>query len=222
MILGLVCARKGSVGLPDKNVRELKGVKLIERAIIKATDAVRDRVAVCSDYTPHEFETMGAQWIPRPPHLAGPDVSKWDVWRDAVAIMEAEHGTADIIVDIDVTRPLCTAETVRACIAMVEAGAPAAMAVAESNKHPAFDIVFASEEHGVFPYDSDDFDEGYPTSRQQCGPVYQHAGCYAFTREALYSRTGIFDGPITPVIVDRIQSYDIDDELDWRIVEALA
>lgn len=211
MILGVVCARKGSQGLPGKNLRRLGGVPLIELAIRKAWDAGCYDVVVCTDYTAADFDPGSAVILPRPDHLTGPLVSKWDVWRHVAERVP----NAAVIVDVDVTRPLSTADTVRDCIQAVQYGSPAAIAVACSNKHPAFDIVnvFSGE---AWPYAAGDL-----VARQQLAPTYQHAGCYAFLRPALLSRSGIFDGPLAAVHSPRRASFDIDDELDWQIVEAL-
>ena len=211
--LGLVCARSGSVGLPGKNLRKLGSERLIERAIRIAFEAGCDDVAVSTDYWPSaEFAIGKAAWVLRPAALAGPLVSKWDVYRHAVKAWEFAGTKASHIVDIDVSRPLRTAGTALRVIAALD-HTPAAIALAKGGKHPAFDIVMADGD-GCHPYD----DRRAYVARQQLPPVYVHAGAYGFTRAALFGRGSIYAGPVAIVEVDRAESFDIDDELDWKIV----
>ena len=217
--LGLVCARSGSEGLPHKNLLELDGERLIERAIRIAFEAGCDDVAVSTDYVPGtDYEPFVADHVDRPPELAGPDAGKWAVYEHAVTEWEKYTGkTALRIVDVDVTRPLRTADTVRRCLNMLDAVRPVAMAVVESDKHPAFDIL-RHNGTGLETYER----SAQPiVRRQSLPPVFQHAGAYAMTREGLMGRTHLWGGPVSAVGADRIESFDIDDELDWQIVQAL-
>lgn len=217
--IATVCARAGSVGLPDKNIRRLNGEPLIERAIRIAFEAGVDDVVVTTDYRPGvDFEPGNAKVVARPAGLAGPDVSKWPVIRHAVQEWEGMTGDeADRIVDVDVTRPLRTAETVRRVVDGLDTY-PAIMAVSPANKHPAFDIVVDTPEDGMRPYD-DDF---ICMARQHLPTAYFHAGAYGFLREdLLFTRRDLYDGPVGMVLVDRLESFDIDDALDWQIVEFL-
>jgi len=218
--IGLVCARSGSVGLVNKNLLQLgcRREKLIERAIRIALAAGCDEVVVSTDYTPGEdFDLGGARWVWRPNALTGPLVSKWKVYKHAVETWEREwEREATTIVDVDVTRPLRTVETVRRVISKLDE-CPAVMAVARADKHPAFDIV-TDTPRGARPYD----DLRDYVARQQLPAAYLHAGAYGFTREALLHRSlGLYDGPVEMVLADRVESFDIDDALDWQVVQAL-
>ena len=218
LTLGLVCARSGSVGLPGKNVLSLDGERLIERAIRIAWEAGCDSVAVSTDYIPgKDFDIdPGTWWIDRPSHLAGTFVGKWEVYQHAVHEWEMLRGKAALrIVDVDVTRPLRTVGTVRRVLAKLDVD-PVVMAVVLADKHPAFDIV-TNTPQGVRPYD-DGVDY---VVRQQLPPAYLHAGAYGFTRDALFGRSELYDGPVGMVEADRIESFDIDDELDWQVVQAM-
>ena len=215
LTLGLVCARSGSSGLPGKNLLHLSGEKLIERAIRIASETC-DAVAVSTDYTPGvDFDAQNALHIPRPHELAGPDVSKWDVWQHAAKEWEkATRLTVACVVDVDVSRPLRTSGTVGRCVHAL-AKDPVVMAVARGDKHPSFDILRWGP-IGLTVYGGGSF-----AARQQLSPVWVHAGCYGITRAALFKQGSLWDGPIEGVKADRVESYDIDDELDWHIVEAL-
>ena len=209
--------------MPGKNLLTLGGERLIERAIRIAFEAGCENVAVSTDYIPGvDFDLGDATWITRPDVLAGPLVSKWEVYRWAVASWEALGAEASRIVDVDVTRPLRTAKTVRQVIASlrgIDRGPsdthPVVMSVAKGDKHPAFDILRWGRD-GLTVHD-----DSQAVARQQLPPAWVHAGCYGMTRAALFARTAIWDGPVWGVEADRVESFDIDDELDWNIVQAL-
>lgn len=215
MILGLVCARYHSQGLPGKNVRPLLGMPLIEWAIEKAMASKCDEVVVSTDI-PRSVWSMAVQRIERPEALAGPEVSKWDVWRHALN----EHPHADMVVDIDVTRPLTTNDDIDGCIDRLadarDRGTEAVMAIARAKKHPAFDIV-EDHQYGVRPYS----ELREYVARQQLPPVFYHGGVYAVTDEALRTRESFWSCLVKSHEIPADNAWDIDDETDWRIVETL-
>lgn len=218
-VLGVVCARSGSEGCPGKNVRQLaNGERAIERAIRVAYEAGCDDVVVSTDYRPNvDYDTQGAYHIDRPKKLRGPDVGKWPVYRHAVRAWNGQPGqTADVAVDVDVSRPLRTAETVRRCIrATAEHGV--VMAVARSDVNEGYDLMRWTSGGGVERVNAD---VNY-TARQQLPARWLHAGVYAMTTDALWSRATLFGGKVWGVETDRIEALDVDDELDWRIVSLL-
>ena len=215
MILGLVCARYHSEGLPGKNVRPLLGVPLIEWAIEKAMASQCDEVVVSTDI-PRSVWSMAVQRIERPDELAGPAVGKWDVWRHALG----EYPHAETVVDIDVTRPLTTADDINGCIGRLadarKRGTDVVMAVAQAKKHPAFDIL-RNNPWGVSPYT----ELKEYVARQQLPPAYYHGGVYAVTADALRTRDSLWSCLVKGHEIPADNAWDIDDETDWRIVETL-
>lgn len=214
MILGLVCARYHSKGLPGKNVRPMHGVPLIEYAIGKGMASMCDEVMVSTDI-PRSVWSMNVQRIDRPEELCGPDVAKWDVWKHA----QAETG-ADAVVDIDVTRPLTLPEDVDGCITGLRTapeGTDVVMAIAAAKKHPAFDIV-TGHAYGLQLWAPSATEY---TARQQVPPAYYHGGVYAVRKSALIRHGSLWPCLVKGYEIDPGRAYDIDDETDWRIVEML-
>ena len=215
-VLGVICARYHSEGLPGKNWREMHGKPLIEHAIEKAyaTQTV-DEVLVCTDI-PRSVWSYAVPRLDRPDELTGPDVSKYDVWR-----WIAQQKPADIIVDIDVTRPLTLAADIDGCVAKLaraaEFGLDGAMAVAEATKLPAFDFVL-NEPWCVRPYVRD---VDYSARQQVPNYAYYHGGIYALTHDALLAHTGMWDVFWKGYEIPTVRSYDIDTEIDWKIVDML-
>lgn len=216
MILGVVCARYHSQGLPGKAWRPLLGVPCIEWAIEKAFNARCDEIVTCHDIPRAVWSRAGVRNLERPEHLTGPEVAKWDVWR---YVLE-QQPSATMLVDIDVTRPLTTPDDVNGCIAKLEdvstRGTDGVMAIARARKHPAFDIL-ESHQYGVRLYaESHEY-----VARQQLPPVYYHGGVYAVTAEALRTHGTLWSCLWKGYEIPANNAWDVDDETDWRIVEAL-
>lgn len=81
-IWAVVPARKGSVGVPDKNIRPLGSSSLIARAI-ETADALGGDIVITTDYDTALFRyPKRALIVDRPAHLATRDASMWDVLSD--------------------------------------------------------------------------------------------------------------------------------------------
>ena len=216
MILGVVCARYRSQGHPGKAWAPMCGLPVIEHAIEKAFDTRCDEIVTSHDIPRSEWSRAGVIQLGRPEHLTGPGIAKWDVWR---WVLE-QNPSATMLVDIDVTRPLTLAEDVDACIDRLEQLGPPVdmvMAIAQGDKHPAFDIL-ESHQYGVTLY-SKLTDE--KVARQQLPPVYYHGGVYAVTAEAVRERDSLWSCLVKGHEIPLDRARDIDTPTDWKIVEML-
>lgn len=81
-IWAVVPARKGSRGVPDKNIRPLGSSSLLDRAI-RVGEQLQAKIVVTTDY-PSDLVRVPAHalLLPRPPHLATHDASMWEVLMD--------------------------------------------------------------------------------------------------------------------------------------------
>lgn len=226
MILGSICCRGGSQGVPGKNVRPLaskplmlytieaaRGSRLIEDLIV-STDS--ERIA--------EVARGAGVAVPflRPAHLATAQASKWDVFRHLLEHYEAQHGRqVELLVDMDVTVPLKTSADIDGAILL-------------ALERPSLEVVITGYEPERNPYFNmmevrpDGTAEIVKRSakpivrRQDAPPVYSLTpAAYVVRRSALYdhehwsrARCGIHPMP-------RERAVDIDSEFDFRIVEAL-
>jgi CMP-N-acetylneuraminic acid synthetase len=88
-VLALIPARRGSKGIPDKNIRPIAGVSPIRRAMDCAKAAGSPWVALSTDYTMEELYAAdalpdGVHVYRRPPELCGDEVPMIDVVRHAL------------------------------------------------------------------------------------------------------------------------------------------
>lgn len=231
MILGLVCARAGSEGVPGKNLLELDGVSLIEWSIIKCLAAEHvDFVAVTTDIdTGDTVRTYQAEngkvvfRIPRPDELAGPKVSKWPVYQHAVRVVEELVSVrVSAVVDVDVSRPLTTPGDVDATLeAFVKAPAPVMLAIGHAKKTPYQDIYERDVKSlNLRPSKAPPF-ERQVECRQDAPVCWYHGGILVIDRNALLGCDHMWDLPVDGHEIEADHCHDIDYPSDWLLVKAL-
>jgi len=125
-VLGIVLARGGSVRLPGKNIRPLGGIPLISWTIRVALKARLDRLILSTDC--EEIAEVGRREgaeVPfiRPPALATSEATSLDAVLHALDAV----GGAEIAVLLQPTSPFRRVHDIDAVLALVEAGAPAAV-----------------------------------------------------------------------------------------------
>lgn len=208
---------------------ELGGLTLLERAIWKCIESKYvDAIAVNTDIDVTDIQATYAQkphkmilWIPRPPALAGPDVSKWPVYQDSVTAFEKiTKGRVVAAVDVDVSRPLTTtADLDNAIDAWLESDASMLLAVCHARKTPYQDIYEYDMAGNLMP------SKPYPTKvvcRQDAPPCWYHGGIFVMDRNALLGTDEMWDAPVDGYVIDEDHCHDIDTPADWQIVRALA
>lgn len=217
-----ICARGGSKGVPNKNIRPILGRPLIAYSIQQAKEsALFDAVAVSSDS--REILSCAQDWgadylIERPQELATDQAAKLPAIRHAVLEAEARHGARfDIIVDLDATSPLRDLTDIREAVALLESsGAGNVITGAPARRSPYFNMVeVVSDQYVrlVKPLDS------AVVRRQDAPPCYDmNASIYVWKRELLLSDTGLFNEQTRLYVMPEARSHDIDTELDFQIV----
>ena len=120
-----ICARSGSKGLKSKNIRLMHGKPLIAHTILQAQSAnIFDAISVSSDSkiildiaSDYGVEFM----IQRPQELATDQASKLLTIRHCLKATEeiTEH-RFDVIVDLDVTSPLRSADNIKNAVNLSE------------------------------------------------------------------------------------------------------
>jgi N-acylneuraminate cytidylyltransferase/CMP-N,N'-diacetyllegionaminic acid synthase len=103
--IGVVPARRGSLGIPGKNVRSLAGRPLVAHTLLAARSARRLDALVCTTDCPAVREIAQSLEIPvvsRPPDLANHSASL----RDVVIDLHARLGSADSPIARPGDRPL--------------------------------------------------------------------------------------------------------------------
>ena len=225
-ILCTICARGGSKGVPNKNIRSVGDKPLVGHAVSDAREWGQcDDVVVSTDSEEiaSVAEDYGAQ-VPfeRPSHLASNEAAKLPVIQHALEWMESNRGTQyDYVVDIDATTPLRTPEDIEKCFSAVsnDGKATNAYTVCEADKNPYFNMVELNNEG--YATLSKDLDEAV-VRRQETPVVYEmNAAVYVYEREFLSNTTSIHGNHTRVSVMPQERSVDIDTEFDLRFVEFL-
>lgn len=225
-ILCTICARGGSKGVPDKNIREVGNKPLIGHAVTDAREWERDAdivVSTDSDAIASVAEEYGAL-VPfeRPAELATDEAAKLPAIKHAVRWMESSKETQyDYVVDIDATTPMRLPGDIQDCFEPVveDNRATNAYTVCEAEKNPYFNMVELDNEG--YASLSKELDDDV-VRRQDAPTVYEmNAAVYVFERDFLMDTNSIHGKYTRVSVMPRKRSIDIDTELDLRFVEFL-
>ena len=226
-ILCTICARGGSKGVKNKNIRHLCSKPLIAYTIEQALAwGKADKVVVSTDSPDiaNVARTYGAQ-VPfmRPARLATDNAPKLDAIRHAVAESEKYFGQVyDIIVDLDATSPFRKSYDLDRCLEkFLKTRAQTLFSVVTAHKNPYFNMVEISRSGFAVLCKKPRLGV---VRRQEAPAVFEmNASIYFYRRDYLMdkdNRTPISSRSAV-YLMDQVSSYDIDRELDFKFAEFL-
>jgi N-acylneuraminate cytidylyltransferase/CMP-N,N'-diacetyllegionaminic acid synthase len=220
-----VCARGGSKGVPNKNLRELLGKPLILHTVEQARDShMFDAIAVSSDSD--AILDVAAQFgvthlVKRPAELADDFAPKIAAIRHCLLETERKSaGLFDTVVDLDATSPLRAPGDIVAAIEQLESSDASNLITGmQSRRSPYFNMV---------ELDNDGFAHlsKAPTKaivrRQDAPRVFDmNASIYVWRRESIVDNDILFQARTILYVMPEERSIDIDSELDFAFVEFL-
>ena len=224
-IIALICARSGSKGVPNKNIKLLAGKPLIVRSInqIKELKEI-NRVIVSTDS--EEIANIainaGAE-VPfmRPKKLAEDDTPEWLVWRHALdSINKLDGGYPDILIIVPVTAPLRTVDDLKNCLIEYQKGnADIIITATDTHRSPYFNMVKIDKEGMANLVIS----PGETITRRQDTPnIYDMTTvAYVTTPKFVLENDGIFSGKVRHVHIPIERALDIETSFDFKIAELL-
>lgn len=220
-----ICARGGSKGVKNKNFRDLAGKPLLAHTIEQANESnLFEEIAVSSD-SPEILEVANKygvrHLINRPAELATDTAAKLPVIVHCLKEVELKlNSTFDIIVDLDVTSPLRSVDDIIGSVALLETKKVSNVITASpARRSPYFNLVELGEDDIVRL--SKKLDK--PIVRRQDSPKCfdMNASIYVWTRQALIDFPTVFNFDTRLFVMPEERSVDIDNELDFEIVEFL-
>lgn len=226
-ILITICARGGSKGVKNKNIKLLCGQPLIYYTIKQSKEwgkASRIIVSTDSEEIANVAKRYGVD-VPfiRPRELAQDDTGKSEVIRHAWLTAEKYYKEVfDIIVDLDVTSPVRTVLDLDTSLEIFNQKKPAVLfSVIEARKNPYFNMVEVSEDGHVNLSKK----PNRPILCRQTAPkVYEaNAAIYFYDREFLMDKSNqsIITDKSAIYVMGNKYSIDIDTELDFEFVQFL-
>jgi len=224
-----VCARGGSKGIPEKNIKHINGKPLIyytlrlarefqkkyaNSYVYLSTDSEKIREVV-QDLA---FDGLNTSYS-RPPKLASDSAGKMDVIIDVKKHAESENNLKfDFVMDLDVTSPLRTLQDLEIAFQNLEKKEEAfnIFSVSPATRNPYFNMV-ELDDHGFAKLCK----KGNFLTRQSAPRVYDmNASFYIFKKKffeeaeiSLMQRALIYDVPHL--------CFDLDEPIDFEFMEYL-
>ena len=222
MMVGLICARGGSKGLPNKNIKPLCGLPLIAHSIMAGQNSPSiDRLFVSTDCQQiagiaKEFQAE----VPflRPPELATDESPEWLTWQHALTNLMLPDVEALII--LPPTAPLRLATDICDAIKIYrENSCDGVLTIAKANRNPLFNMVTCNK-NGFLQLA---VSSNNKYSRRQELPDFFDLTtvCYVLKPQFVLSKQHLFDGNLLFNQIPKSRAIDIDTEFDFEIAEFL-
>ncbi|MCT7968536.1 acylneuraminate cytidylyltransferase family protein [Laspinema sp. D1] len=218
-----ICARGGSKGVENKNIRQIAGKPLIAYTLEQAqVSRLFEVIAVSSD-SPEILDVAQCYGvnvlIQRPPELATDEAPKLPVIRHCVEETERiVNRRFDIVVDLDATSPLRLPEDIQGAVNLLESqnlgniitGSPA-------RRSPYFNLVELKDD-GVVQLVKPPITA---IVRRQDSPKCfdMNASIYVWQRDVVFNAPSVFNQDTRLFVMPESRSIDIDSELDFEMVE---
>ncbi|MGN5979561.1 cytidylyltransferase domain-containing protein [Finegoldia magna] len=227
-ILFTICARAGSKGLKNKNLKKLGDYSLLEHTLsvidlyvkLNKIKGYNNRIDICVNTDSDELNELVKKYktiihIPRKANLAGDTVSKITVIKDTM--QEAEkilNNKYNFIIDLDLTSPIRTLNDLNSMISTIDNNddLDVVFSVVKSRRSPYFNMV--QESNGGYRLVKDT----KFTTRQETPNVFDmNASMYIYRRQFLINSNRIFDGKCGIIEMNDYLVLDIDseDDYDW-------
>ena len=223
-ILGIIPARGGSKGIPLKNIKEINKKPLISWTIDSAQKSkYLDRYFVSTDSEEIAYiaEKNGAE-IPflRPKELAADDSPSYEAILHAIHKFKENDEFFDYVALLEPTSPLRKADDIDNAISKLvdNIDADSLVTLGEVHmEHPM--IVKKINGEYVSPY-IDNIKKIY--QRQQADSAYFPYGVIYICKTSVFEKEKSFYLKKTiPYYLERWQNYEVDDIIDFNIVEQL-
>jgi CMP-N,N'-diacetyllegionaminic acid synthase len=225
-VLSIIPARKGSKGLPQKNIRLLGGKPLLAWPIAAArASAYVDRVIISTDdqgFADIAVEHGAEAPFLRPAALASDTAPSIDFILHAIDTLAAAGDVFDYVVLLEPTSPLTEGTDVDAALVqLVAADADAIVGVSRLEAtHPAF-AVRRADDGAITPYAAATF--GEMPRRQDIEPLFVLDGTlYISSVTALRRERGFCHTRTLGYETARHKAHEVDDLVDFICIEAIA
>lgn len=222
-----ICARGGSKGVKNKNLKFILGKPLIAHSILQAkASGLFDVIAVSSDSQEilQAAKKYGADIvIERPAELATDTAAKLPVIQHCVEEAEKMSGLVfDTMVDIDATSPLRTVDDLKNSIDLLENHEQATNLItgAPSRRSPYFNLV--EENLKGFVQLSKELPAAIVRRQDAPKSFDMNASIYIWKRDTFFKEVSIFTPYTILYEMPEERSIDIDSELDFEFVSFIA
>ena len=223
-ILCTICARKGSKGVKNKNLKTINKKPLIFYSIDQAKKSkLFKKIVISTDSKKikNYVKKLGIDcWFLRPAKLATDKSSKIPAIQHALIKAEEYYKQKfDTIVDLDVTSPLRNVSDIKkALLQFKKKKSTKLISGCPSRRNPYFNMVEIKNKKllRVKKLNKKIF------RRQDAPQTFDcNASIYIYKRQALKNFTTFYDGKTILFKMPEERSWDIDNKFDFKIVEFL-
>jgi CMP-N-acetylneuraminic acid synthetase len=220
-VLGVIPARGGSKGIPNKNLAPVGGRPLLAYTADAARASRRLTRTIVSTDTPAIADAALALGLEvpflRPPALAADDTPMLPVLQHALGAMRERGFAADVLVLLQPTSPLRRAEHIDAAVALLEqSGADSVVSVVEV-PHQFNPVSVLTVEGGRLA----PFVPGALITRRQDKPrlFARNGPAVVAARAAVIEDGSLYGEDSRPLVMTAEASLDVDAPLDLAFVE---
>jgi len=224
-VLCTICARGGSKGVKNKNIKELNEKPLIAYTIEQAKlSGLFEHIVISTDSETiaNIAKEYGAEvFFKRSDEMASDTAGKLDVIKDAFVRSEEYYNrTFDYLIDLDATAPLRSVEDIiNSFNQFKENNNDNLITAMPSRRSPYFNLVEQNKDGKV--YLSKKLDSAV-VRRQNAPKSYDmNASIYIWKRDIILNKNSLFLETTGLYVMPEERSIDIDNELDFEFVEFL-
>lgn len=224
-VLCTICARGGSKGVKNKNIKELNEKPLIAYTIEQAkASGLFEHIVIStdSDDIANIAKQYGAEvFFKRSTEMASDTAGKLDVIKDAFVRSEEYYNqNFDYFIDLDATAPLRSVEDIiNSFNQFKENDNDNLITAMPSRRSPYFNLVEQDKDGKV--YLSKKLDSAV-VRRQDAPKSYDmNASIYIWKRDIILNKDSLFLENTGVYVMPEERSIDIDTELDYNFVEFL-
>ncbi|ASY14009.1 N-acylneuraminate cytidylyltransferase [Candidatus Planktophila dulcis] len=227
MIIGIIPARGGSVGIPRKNLRPVGEISLVNRAVLFGLD-VCDLVAVTSDDEEiiATAVSTGAIGVKRPVEISTGTASSESAIAHALEFLTEETKLKKLFN----SEPNPVVGFIQATSPFQERDAFTSGAALIQELGPEFSTFSAVEDYSFLweqlpneTWSPRNHNKSHRTMRQDLSPtVKETGGFYQFRMQTFLKSGSRFSEQVVPLLVDPRYAIDIDTEQDLQWADFLA
>ncbi len=222
-IICLICARSGSKGIKNKNIKVLNGKPLIQWTFDVAKKIKEFNKIILSSDSKKIINLAKKNKIDvpflRPKNLAKDNSKELNVWKHALKYLKKINQFPDILVVLPPTSPLRKSHHILFAIKKFLKEKPDALiTVKDPENNPYFNMIEIKKNNFVKIVN----DKVRYFTRQDAPKVYSMSTiCFVLKPEFVLNCRNIFDGKVSAAIFERKYSIDIDDKHDFDLAKFL-
>jgi CMP-N-acetylneuraminic acid synthetase len=220
-IYAFIFARGGSTGCKNKNIRLLGDIPLIAHSINLAKSMTNiDKIIVSTDS--HEISNIAHEYgadiiINRPDKLATSESKELDSWKHAIHFLKNKGEEFDLFISIPCIAPLRTADDINNCISSFIKNNSDLLVTTTKDEKLAWAVNV--DNNYIKPYTNATWvnrRQDFKKDIRLITPV-----CYVSTVKHILSIEHVLDGTVSTHLIPYERSIDIDNEIDFKLVELL-